>query len=131
MLIKGFCDCLNTDFVHRSPFTQRQQRKRKRRKIDSNVSTNKKAHPGCAFYYRCRVSSKSDITKSDIRHYLLLPLVSLSRSNNRLKRSVLDNGFWLIPLPEGMIYDTFKPNTLYLRPAPSVKYLRLPFNLSS
>jgi hypothetical protein len=77
------------------------------------------------------VSSKSDITKSDIGHYLLLPLVSLSRSNNKLKRSVLDKGFWLIPLPDGIIYDTFSPNTLYLRPAPSVKYLRFPFNLSS
>lgn len=43
------------------------------------------------------------IMLQEIKYYLLLPLVSPSKSKVRPKRRVLDKGFWLIPLPEGMI----------------------------
>lgn len=48
-----------------------------------------------------------------------------SKSNTRLKRSVLSNGLrWLVV---GTRYEKLRPNTLYFTPRPTLKYLRLPF----
>jgi len=68
--------------------TQRQQRNRKRGKAGNHFQVlagakNKSVPFWNAFTYYAFIK----------KDYLLPPFVSLSRSNIRLKRSVLDNGF--------------------------------------
>jgi hypothetical protein len=45
-----------------------------------------------------------------------------SRSNINPKRIVLDKGFLVIPEPDGIRYEKFKPSILYFNPTPIVKY---------
>ena len=73
---------------------QRQQRNRKRTKALIAFSAGHSAVcPGTMGKNKSAPFLERSYILICIKNYLLLPFVSLSRSNIRLKRSVLDNGF--------------------------------------